>query len=65
MSDTEIQELIKEKREDLEKRRAENSTSSTLLKVLENEIQELENSLNKSDSGSDQVEQAFLDECAG
>jgi len=65
MADAEIKELIKEKREDLEKRRAESSTSSTLLKVLENEIEELEASLSESSSGEPRIEQAFLDECAG
>ena len=47
MSDTEIMELIKEKREDLEKRRSSDSVSTSLLTVLENEIKELETSLEK------------------
>jgi hypothetical protein len=59
-------ELIKEKREDLEKRRSSDSVSTSLLTVLENEIKELESSLSSSDSSSkSDGQQMFLDECAG
>jgi len=65
MSETEVQELIKVKREDLERRKADDSASSSLLKVLEDEIKELESSLDKPAEDAPRIEQAFLDECAG
>lgn len=62
MSEAEVMELIKEKREDLERRKSESTASGSLLKVLEDEIKELESSLEKPEQ---RVEQTFLDECAG
>jgi len=65
MSEAEVMELIKTKREDLERRRSDSTASSSLLKVLEDEIKELEASLEKPAEGESRIEQAFLDECAG
>ena len=45
------------------RRRSSDSVSTSLLTVLENEIKELETSLEKPVASK--VEQAFLDECAG
>jgi len=64
MSEAETMELIKVKREDLERRKADSNASGSLLKVLEDEIKELEASLEKP-AAAPRVEQAFLDECAG
>ncbi len=65
MSEAEVMDLIKEKREDLERRRSESTASGSLLKVLEDEIKELEASIEKPAESKPRVEQAFLDECAG
>ncbi|MBA7616039.1 hypothetical protein ES703_23330 [subsurface metagenome] len=65
MAEVEVMELINAKREDLERRRSQETVSSSLLKVLEDEIKELEASLSEPDSSEEPEEQTFLDECAG
>ena len=66
MTEAETMELIKAKKEDLEKRRSQPGVSPSLLKVLEDEIKKLEASVpGAAPAPKKRVQQTFLDECAG
>ena len=64
MTEAETMELIKTKKEDLAKRRSQPGVSSSLLKVLEDEIKKLESSVPGA-APKKKTQQTFLDECAG
>ncbi|MBI4296294.1 MAG: hypothetical protein HY667_04160 [Chloroflexi bacterium] len=67
MTQAEIMELINIKRNMLEQHRAANpADTSAVVKILENEIKELETSLAKASPAPKRSEKkVFLDECAG
>ncbi len=66
MTEAETMELIKVKKEDLARRRSQPGVSSSLLKVLEDEIKTLEASVpNAAAPKPKRPQQTFLDECAG
>lgn len=64
MTEAEVMELIKTKKEDLEKRRSA-GVSTAELQALEDEIKKLEESVPKPAARPRRVQQTFLDECAG
>jgi hypothetical protein len=67
MTQAEIMELLNLKRQTLEQRRLNNPTDNgPVVKILENEIKDLELSLVKASSANKKSEtKVFLDECAG
>lgn len=65
MTEAETMELIKVKKEDLERRRSQAGVSPTLLKTLEDEIKKLESSVPTAAPKPKRPQQTFLDECAG
>jgi hypothetical protein len=67
MTEAEIMELINFKRNSLEQyRSANNADNSAVVKILENEIKELESSLAKVSAAPKRSgKKIFLDECAG
>ena len=67
MTETETLELIKVKKEELARRRSQPGVSSSLLKVLEDEIKKLEASVPSAGAAAKpkRPQQVFLDECAG
>ncbi|MEK7353259.1 MAG: hypothetical protein AABZ77_01990 [Chloroflexota bacterium] len=67
MTEAETMELIKVKREDLARRRSQAGVSSSLLKVLEDEIKKLEATVPSTGAAPKpkRTQQTFLDECAG
>ena len=64
MTEAELIEKINKKRNELEEHRS-GSVSSSLLRVLEEEIKDLETALASGDTESADEQQVFLDECAG
>ncbi len=64
MTETETMELIKVKKADLAKRRAQPGVSAALLKTLEDEIKKLEATVPGA-AKPKRTQQTFLDECAG
>ena len=66
MTEAETLELIKVKKEDLERRRSQPGVSSSLIKALEDEIKQLEATVpSAAKPKPKRVQQTFLDECAG
>ena len=67
MTEAETMELIKVKKEDLARRRSQSGVSSSLLKVLEDEIKKLEATVPSTGAAAKpkRTQQTFLDECAG
>jgi hypothetical protein len=67
MTEAEILELINIKRNSLEQYRSSGSAdNSAVVKILENEIKELESSLAKAAAAPKRTgKKVFLDECAG
>ncbi len=66
MTEAEVMELIKVKKEDLASRRSQAGVSSSLLKTLEEEIKKLESSLPNTgaEAKPKRRQQTFLDACA-
>lgn len=64
MTEAELIEKINKKRNELEEHRS-GSVSSSLLRVLEEEIKDLETALASGDTEGADEQQVFLDECAG
>ena len=64
MTEAEIIEQITKKRNELEEKTAAKA-SPVVLKAIEAEIKDLENSIGNASSSSDEDQQMFLDECAG
>ena len=65
MTEAETLELIKIKKEELARKRAEAGINPSLLKVLEEEVKTLETSVPSAASKPKRPQQTFLDECAG
>jgi hypothetical protein len=68
MTEAEIMELITIKRQTLEDYRAKTPTASaTTIKIMEDEIKQLESSLVKANAAPKRTgsKKIFLDECAG
>ena len=64
MTEAEIIEKITKKRNELEEKTAAKA-SVVVIKALEAEIKELENSIGNGGASQTQEQQMFLDECAG
>jgi hypothetical protein len=64
MTEAETLELIKTKKEDLAKRKAEAGVNPALLQTLEEEIKKLEATVPGA-APRKRPQQTFLDECAG
>ena len=64
MTEAETLELIKTKKADLAKRRAQPGANVALLKTLDDEIKKLEASVPGA-APKKRTQQTFLDECAG